>query len=159
MTLQTAIIKSLQSSSIDFHNHIKECCKDIDTVNEITNHKEKKRILIVDDEPDVTSLFRMSLEDAGFKVDTFNDPANTLKNFKPNFYDLIILDIVMPDMDGIKLYYELKNVELDLNVCFLTASEKGRDDLSEVEDCKNLILYKPISILDLLNEVNKRIYR
>ena len=101
----------------------------------------------------------MSLEDAGFKVDTFNDPANTLKNFKPNFYDLIILDIVMPDMDGIKLYYKLKNVELDLNVCFLTASEKGRDDLSEVEDCKNLILYKPISILDLLNEVNKRIYR
>jgi DNA-binding response OmpR family regulator len=47
----------------------------------------------------------MSLEDAGFKVDTFNDPANTLKNFKPYFYDLLILDIVTPDMDDIKLYY------------------------------------------------------
>jgi two-component system, OmpR family, response regulator CpxR len=63
----------------------------------------KKKILVVDDEPDITLLFKEALEEEGFKVDIFNDPMNALKNFKPRFYDLVILDIVMPNMDGIKL--------------------------------------------------------
>jgi PleD family two-component response regulator len=53
--------------------------------------KEKpfsKIILIVDDDPDVSSIFSMGLEDEGFVVDTYNDPLEALSNFKPSFYDL-----------------------------------------------------------------------
>ena len=59
-----------------------------------------RKILVVDDEPDITSLFRKVLMREGFRVDVYNDLADSLKNFKSHFYDLIILDIIIPDMDG-----------------------------------------------------------
>jgi DNA-binding response OmpR family regulator len=117
----------------------------------------KKKILIVDDEPDIALLFKQALEEEGFKVYTFNDPMNALKDFVPHFYDLVILDIVMPNMDGIKLYDELKKVDLKVNVCFLTAGEKHRDYLNKNGYSKDLFLCKPISIQDLLKEVKKRV--
>jgi DNA-binding response OmpR family regulator len=68
------------------------------------------RILIVDDEPDITSFFQNALSDKGFEqVDTVNDPLLALKNFKAESYDLLIIDIVMPEMDGFKLYEEIRN--------------------------------------------------
>jgi DNA-binding response OmpR family regulator len=82
----------------------------------------KKRILFVDDEVDLTFMFKMALEDVGlFKVDTFNDPLLALKNFRPDSYDLVILDIKMPKMDGLQLYKQLKKLDPDVRICFLTA--------------------------------------
>lgn len=106
----------------------------------------------------MTLLFKEALEDGGFNVDTFNDPRDTLKNFKPHLYDLIILDIVMPAMDGFKLYNQLRKVDPDINIIFLTASEKHHDVLSNEGYSKDLFLLKPISVMDLLVEVNKRVY-
>jgi DNA-binding response OmpR family regulator len=59
----------------------------------------QKKILVVDDEADLTLLCRLALEYYGFKVDTFTDPRKALSNFKPRYYDLVILDIMMPNMD------------------------------------------------------------
>lgn len=73
----------------------------------------KKRILFVDDEPDLTSLFKKALEYEGFNVNVFNNSAGTFKDFKPRFYDLVMLDIVMPRVDGFSLYKELKKVDPD----------------------------------------------
>src|SRR5207302_3288297 len=81
------------------------------------------RILLVDNEPDNTSVLSMGLEDEGFKVDVFNDPILALSNFKPNFYALSILDINMPKMNGYDLYKEIRKMDAKLKVCFLTASE------------------------------------
>ena len=69
------------------------------------NHNEnvKKNVLLVDDEPDITFSIKEELEDAGFNVDMFNDSMHALENFKPDFYDLAILDIVMPGMGGFDL--------------------------------------------------------
>jgi DNA-binding response OmpR family regulator len=111
----------------------------------------------VDDEPDLTSLFKMALEFGGYYVDIFNDSVDVLKNFKPHFYDLVILDIVMPDINGFKLYKQLKKVDPDINICFLSASEKHRDAISAEGYCEDLFLFKPISIEDVLKEVNKRV--
>jgi DNA-binding response OmpR family regulator len=61
------------------------------------------KILVVDDEADLTMLCRLALEYHGFKVDSFNDPQEALSSYKPDFYDLIILDIKMPKMDGFQL--------------------------------------------------------
>jgi DNA-binding response OmpR family regulator len=69
----------------------------------------QNRILVVDDEPDLTMLSKLALEYHGFKVDTFNDPREALSNYKTDFYDLVILDIKMPKMDGFQLYDKNEN--------------------------------------------------
>ena len=102
----------------------------------------------------------MALESAGFYVDAFNNSADALKNFKSHFYDLVMLDIVMPKIDGFDLYKELKKLDPDVKVCFLTASEKYREDLREGEYqtlSKDLFIQKPLSIKDLRKEILKRI--
>ena len=77
-------------------------------MNQQQPYQGQKRILAVDDEPDITRLCSLALEYYGFKVDTFNDSEEALSNFKPDHYDLVILDIKMPKMDGFELYDELK---------------------------------------------------
>ncbi|MGH9965992.1 MAG: response regulator, partial [Nitrososphaeraceae archaeon] len=85
---------------------------------------ENNRILVVDDEPDLTQVSTLALEYHGFKVDSFNDPQEALSKYKPGLYDLVILDIKMPKMDGFELYQEIKKKDNNANVCFLTASEQ-----------------------------------
>jgi CheY-like chemotaxis protein len=80
-------------------------------------------ILLIDDELDITLTIKGILEDAGFKVDSFNDPLLVLNNYKTNFYDLIILDIKMPKMNGFELYAKIREKDPKVKVCFLTASE------------------------------------
>jgi CheY-like chemotaxis protein len=59
--------------------------------------------LVVDDEHDNSSIFTIGLQDAGFEVYTHNDPLDALANFKPNFYDLLLVDINMPKLNGFEL--------------------------------------------------------
>jgi two-component system, OmpR family, response regulator ChvI len=64
--------------------------------------------LIVDDEQDITFALRIALEPNGFEVDTFNDPLEALSNFKAGLYNLLLIDIKMPKMNGFELYQELE---------------------------------------------------
>jgi DNA-binding response OmpR family regulator len=129
--------------------------------------KEKKRkILVVDDEPDNASIFTMGLEDWGFEVDTFTDPLLALSTFKAGKkkYDLLILDIKMPDMDGFDLYEEIRKLDNKVKACFLTAFGEGYTEefgrrfptssplLSDVS-----FIRKPIRIDDLVKKVNEMI--
>ena len=79
-----------------------------------------KKILLIDDEPDVTYTINKILEDNGFKVDSFNDPILALNYYKVNFYDLVILDIKMPKMDGFQLYTKIREKDHKVKICFLT---------------------------------------
>jgi DNA-binding response OmpR family regulator len=119
----------------------------------------KRRILVVDNEPDITTTLQVGLEEGvGFNVDAFTDLA--LKSFKPNFYDLVLIDIMMPKIHGFELYERLKKADPDVEVCFLTASEMYHEKISGVEHCtlnKDLFLQKPISTDDLIREINKKI--
>jgi DNA-binding response OmpR family regulator len=72
----------------------------------------------------MTTMLKMALERAGFTIDTFNDPLLALKRFKPNLYDLIILDVIMEKMNGFELCNQLRKVDPLVKVCFLTASGK-----------------------------------
>jgi DNA-binding response OmpR family regulator len=126
----------------------------------LSSSNKKKKILFVDDEPDMVLIFKKTLESAGFSVDAFNDSERALKNFKPRFYDLVVLDIVMPKMEGFVLYNELKKLDRNLKVCFLTASEKYREDLRGGEYqtlSRDLFIRKPLSIKNLTREIHKRI--
>jgi len=118
----------------------------------------QKKILTVDDEADLTMLCSLALEYHGFKVDTFNDPQEALSNFKPDYYDLVILDIKMPKMDGFQLYDEIKKKGHKAKVCFLTASELYYEEFRKREYNaidKNLFIRKPIENEELLKEVNR----
>lgn len=95
-------------------------------MNSSDGNNKSRRILLVDNETDNTSLFRLVLEDHGFAVDVFNDSPLALLKFKPGFYELIILDIRMPKMDGLELCRKIRKIDDKAKVCFLTASEKYR---------------------------------
>jgi CheY-like chemotaxis protein len=127
----------------------------------LTSQGTKERILVVDDEPDITLTSEVGLETVGlFDVDTFNDPELALKSFKPGFYTLVLIDIMMPKMDGFGLYERLKKIAPDLKACFLTTSEMYYGERRELEHCalkKDVFLQKPISTDDLVKEVNKKI--
>jgi CheY-like chemotaxis protein len=83
-----------------------------------------------------------------------------LKNFKPNYYDLVLIDIVMPDIDGFDLYERLKKIAPDIKACFLTASEMYHEEFRKSEHYaldKDLFLQKPISNDDLIMEINRKL--
>jgi DNA-binding response OmpR family regulator len=118
----------------------------------------KKKILVVDDEPDLSMLSGLVLEYNGFKVDTFTDPQEALSNYKPGYYDLVILDIKMPRIDGFQLYGEIKKKDQNAKICFLTASELYYEEFRKREYNaidKNLFLRKPIGNEELINHVNR----
>jgi PleD family two-component response regulator len=77
--------------------------KESEKVTTIEEKKLSKAILIVDDDPDMTSIFGVGLQDEGFEVYAYNDPLEVLSKFRPNFYDLLLVDINMPKMNGIDL--------------------------------------------------------
>jgi DNA-binding NtrC family response regulator len=120
-----------------------------------------KNILFIDDEKDMTLAIKIILEETRlFHVDIFNDPDLALKRFRPNFYALVIIDIMMPKMSGFELYEQLKRLDSNLKVCFLTASEMYHRELREVEHCalnEDLFLQKPISNEDLVREIDSKI--
>jgi DNA-binding response OmpR family regulator len=121
---------------------------------------DNNRILVVDDEPDLTKVSTLALEYHGFKVHTFNDPEEALSKFKPGSYDLIILDIKMPKMDGFELYHEIKKKDNNAKVCFLTASELYYEEFRNEEYRaldRNLFIRKPIDNEDLVKQINKMI--
>jgi DNA-binding response OmpR family regulator len=116
--------------------------------------------LAIDDEPDITLMLKLGLEDGGFDVDAFSDPELALSSFRPGLYDLVLIDIMMPKMDGFALYEQLKKVDPGVKVCFLTASEMYHEENRGIEHCalnKDLFLQKPISTDDLIMEVNRKI--
>ena len=102
----------------------------------------------------------MALEYHGFKVDSFNDPQEALSKFEPGLYDLVILNIEMPKMDGFELYHEIKKKVNNAKVCFLTASELYYQEFRKKEYCaidRNLFIRKPIDNDELIKEINKTI--
>jgi DNA-binding response OmpR family regulator len=122
--------------------------------------KKGNKILLVDDEPDITMSFEATLQNAGFIVHTYQDPLIALSKFKPSYYDLVILDIKMPKMNGFKLYAEIQKIDNKVKVCFVTAGELFYDQVREEEEqyCKldtERFLQKPISNTDLVNRIYK----
>jgi DNA-binding NtrC family response regulator len=115
-----------------------------------------RKILIVDDEPDITSAFDMILEMNGFEVDSYNDPLIALSNFKPNLYGLALLDIRMPKMNGFELYKKIKDIDNKMKVCFITAFEdyhqEFKESFPELDEAQCFVR-KPKAVEDLVKHV------
>jgi CheY-like chemotaxis protein len=119
-----------------------------------------KKILLVDNEVDITYALTNALENYGFNIEAFNDPILALNSYKSNFYDLIILDIKMPKMDGFELYNKIREKDPQVKICFLTASELFYEEFRKarfllVEKIgEEYFIQKPIKTDDLVQKIN-----
>lgn len=123
---------------------------------------KKRRILIVDDDPDITKTYGLVLEDSGlYEVDTYNEPLIALQNFRPNFYDLALLDIRMPQMNGFELSNKIENIDNKIKVCFISAYNVEDKALREKYPSLQIkcFLPKPIAVSDLLKRLEIELLR
>ena len=120
----------------------------------------RKKILLVDDEQDITFTLGTILEKGGFEVVSVNDSILALQSFKPHYYDLLVLDVKMPQMNGFELYQQLRKEDSRVKVCFLTAVT----DFTEYEHYKKDVfpksneryfVAKPISQDELIRKINE----
>ncbi|HYA84385.1 MAG TPA: response regulator [Candidatus Bathyarchaeia archaeon] len=121
-----------------------------------------KRILIVDDEADVTITFKAVIEDSNdndtnkrIEVYTSNNPVLALSEFKPNFYDLLLVDINMPHMNGFELCEKMLAIDINVKVCFMSNGEINREALREIYPAISLgcFLRKPVTIDYLVKRI------
>ena len=132
-----------------------------------------KRILIVDDDIDITFTYKLGLEryyegyggdhnsnKIKFEVFTYNNPLTALSEFKPNFYDLLLIDINMPDINGFELYQKILELDVNVKVCFITAGEANIEALREVYPNVSLgcFIKKPVSIDYLIKRLSAELY-
>ena len=115
-----------------------------------------KRILIVDDDEDITNLFQTFLEYDGYKVNAFTDPIDALYSFRKNVYDLVLLDLIMPKMNGMKLFQKLKNIDPTILFRFITAANQEYVEHLKKNNpsIENIVIYKPIWLNELRSKVH-----
>lgn len=122
------------------------------------NCKPRKRILVVDDESDTNLTIKIVLEADNFKVDSFTDPQAALRNFTTGLYDLALIDVRMPAMNGFALYSEIKKLDNNIKICFLTAAEETyyeafrKQAFPEYDE--NCIIRKPVENESLIKQIN-----
>jgi DNA-binding response OmpR family regulator len=117
---------------------------------------QQKRILVIDDNPDIVLTLRVGLEsDPTIQVFGFENPVTALVEFKPNFYDLLLIDVNMPVMDGFQLAQNLVRRDLNVRICFMTAGEINTEAAREVHPLKSIgcFIKKPITTEELLKRI------
>ena len=115
----------------------------------------KRRILIIDDDIDINNLFKLFLEYDGYNVDAFTDPIDALYSFRKDVYDLVLLDLKMPKMNGMLLYEKLHSIDPDLLFCFITANREYIEHLKKsIVEIEKVVIYKPILLSELRNKIN-----
>ncbi|MDQ6864583.1 MAG: response regulator [Thermoproteota archaeon] len=126
-----------------------------------------KRILIIDDDSDVTITFKAGIEDSNnnndankrIEVYTSNNPVVALSEFKPNFYDLLLVDINLPHMNGFELCEKILAIDLNVKVCFMSSGEINREALREIYPPISLgcFIRKPVTIDYLVKRIRSEL--
>jgi two-component SAPR family response regulator len=139
--------------------------KDRNSSSDAINREEQKRywkgILIVDNSADITTTFKVGIENASksIAVHTHNDPRKALLDFEPNFYDLLLIDINMPYMNGFQLSERILESDINVKICFMSAGEINRDALREIHPSISLgcFIKKPVTIDYLIDRIMKEL--
>jgi CheY-like chemotaxis protein len=122
-----------------------------------------KRILIVDDHPDIILTFKRGLEAENeyssgkifFQVNAYDDPLLALSEFKPNFYDLLLVDVNMPKVNGFEFSEKILKLDVNVRVCYISAGEMNIEALREQYPSLSIgcFIKKPITIENLVRRV------
>jgi DNA-binding response OmpR family regulator len=123
-----------------------------------------KKILIIDDEPDITVTFKLGIESSNndasndnkkIEVYPYNDPLLALSEFKRDFYDLLLVDIDLPHLNGFELCEKILEIDINVRVCFMTSGEINREALREIYPTLSLgcFLKKPVTIDYLVKRI------
>jgi len=113
-----------------------------------------KKILLVDDDKDIALSFNLALQHNDFLVDVFTNPIEALAKFKPGFYKMALIDLRMPEMDGIELFNKIREIDKKIKICFLTAYDWDNQQIKELSEH---FIKKPISIDGLVKIVKTEI--
>jgi DNA-binding response OmpR family regulator len=126
-----------------------------------------KRILVIDDDTDVTVTFKVGIEDRNnidsdnkrIAVDISNDPLAVLSDFKPYLYDLLLVDIYLPHMNGFELCEKILAIDINVKVCFMSSGEINREALREIYPAMSLgcFIRKPVTIDYLVNRIRSEL--
>ena len=119
-----------------------------------------KNILIVDDDEDLTNLYETFLKFDGYKVDVFTDPIDALSSFKKDFYDLVLVDLKMPKMNGVELSQELQNIDPNLFYRFITTASKEYTENIKINNpnLEKNIIYKPLWLNEIRTTIHSLLY-
>ena len=123
---------------------------------QIQKNKSIKRILVVDDEYDVSLTMKLVLEESGFEVDSFTDASEALENFTTGLYDLVILDVKMPAMSGFSLHKKIRELDDKVTICFLTAADEVYYEILKKRYPnidENCVIRKPVDNDSLLRRI------
>jgi len=118
--------------------------------------QQHKRILVVDDNPDIVFTLRVGLEsDPTMQVYSYDNPVTALLEFEPNFYDLLLIDVNMPLLDGFQLAQKLVRRDINVRICFMTAGEINTEAAREVHPLKSIgcFIKKPITAEQLIKRI------
>ena len=111
--------------------------------------------MIIDDDKDITNLFAIFLEYNSYIVDAYINPIEAFNNFRKNSHDLIILDLKMPQMDGMTFYKKIKEIDNNVIICFTTADINYIEDFRKgITDIEKIVLYKPVLLKDMKNKID-----
>jgi DNA-binding response OmpR family regulator len=126
-----------------------------------------KRLLIVDDDKDITVTFKAAIEESNnqsdakrrIEVHAYNNPVTALSEFKPNFYDLLLVDIKMPDMNGFELCEKILAMDINVRVCFMSSGEINREALREIYPSLSVgcFIRKPVAIDYLVKRIRSEL--
>jgi DNA-binding response OmpR family regulator len=127
-----------------------------------TTKKSSYRILFIDDNNDILLTIKEGLEYHGFIVDIFSNPLEALSSFKPELYDLVLIDVKMPQMSGFEFHQELRKKATygtEIKTCFITAYEIYFETLKNEfpELYGGCFIRKPIKIEDLVRKINEEL--
>ena len=154
-------IISQQKSIISFESQLKSKEGYQKKINAENNNSSVKRqnIMIVDDEDDINLLFTMLLCDEGYNVEAFTDPEIAIMKFEEGFYDLLIVDILMPKMNGFQLCEKLVDLDANIRVCFLSGGEMNQEAIREIYPRISLgcFIKKPVGANELIERVNSQL--
>jgi CheY-like chemotaxis protein len=125
-------------------------------------------MLIIDDDDDTIVTFKAGIEDSDdntdankrIEVHTSNNPVMALSEFKPNFYDLLLVDINMPYMNGFELSEKILAIDINVKVCYMSSAEINREALREIYPSLSVgcFIRKPVSIDYLVSRIMSELH-
>ena len=118
----------------------------------------KAKIIVIDDDKDINNLFKTFLEYDGYYVDAYTDPVDALYYFKKNEYDLVLIDLKMPQINGIAMFHALKNRDDKVTICLITADLSYLEQLKgKIPNIEKYVIHKPILLRNLKDKLNQLI--